>query len=159
MVKLIQVRKCGRVVCASCSPHRITIPSQFIVQPPAAGPVTTLPITPLAGRDTDSLSHFGGTKVRLCNPCVPDPNITPPQPQRTAADERWRDAPPTYYLSSSSRPYSFGEQDMENLERQTSGASARSRAASSTSAAHRQHQLSLSPYPPRPSSQVSLVHG
>ena len=27
-------RKCGRVVCANCSPHRITIPRQFIVQPP-----------------------------------------------------------------------------------------------------------------------------
>ncbi|KAI9876500.1 MAG: hypothetical protein M1830_006366 [Pleopsidium flavum] len=27
-------RKCGRVVCASCSPHRITIPRQFIVHPP-----------------------------------------------------------------------------------------------------------------------------
>ncbi|ROV99926.1 hypothetical protein VMCG_06180 [Cytospora schulzeri] len=26
-------RKCGRVVCASCSPHRITIPYQYIVQP------------------------------------------------------------------------------------------------------------------------------
>ncbi|EHA25918.1 hypothetical protein ASPNIDRAFT_143971, partial [Aspergillus niger ATCC 1015] len=25
-------RKCGRVVCASCSPHRITIPRQFIVR-------------------------------------------------------------------------------------------------------------------------------
>ncbi|KAF8249067.1 hypothetical protein K440DRAFT_472297, partial [Wilcoxina mikolae CBS 423.85] len=25
-------RKCGRVVCATCSPHRITIPSAYIVR-------------------------------------------------------------------------------------------------------------------------------
>ncbi|KFY35754.1 hypothetical protein V494_05597 [Pseudogymnoascus sp. VKM F-4513 (FW-928)] len=127
------------------------------LQPPPSGPSTALPIPPLTGRDTDNLSQFGGTKVRLCNPCVPDPNTLPPQPQRTAADERWRDAPPTYYLSSNSRPYSFGEQDMENLERQAS-ASVRSRAVSSTAAVHRQ-QLSPSPYPPRSSSQTSYVGG
>ncbi|OBT76199.1 hypothetical protein VF21_04969 [Pseudogymnoascus sp. 05NY08] len=112
-------------------------------QPPVSGPATALPITPLTGRDTDT-TQFGGTKVRLCNPCVPDPNTLPPQPQRTAADERWRDAPPTYYLSSNSRPYSFGEQDMENLERQASVAS---------------RQLSQSPYPPRSSSQTSYIGG
>lgn len=33
-------RKCGRVVCAACSPHRITIPRQFIVRPPES---TVLP--------------------------------------------------------------------------------------------------------------------
>ncbi|OBT89906.1 hypothetical protein VE02_01545 [Pseudogymnoascus sp. 03VT05] len=129
-------------------------------EPPVSGPATALPIAPLAGRDTDNLPQFGGTKVRLCNPCVPDPNTLPPQPQRTAADERWRDAPPTYYLSSNSRPYSFGEQDMENLERQASVASVRSRAVSSTGATHRhQRQLSQSPYPPRSSSQTSYVGG
>ncbi|RGP63589.1 kinase anchor [Fusarium sporotrichioides] len=29
-------RKCGRVVCNSCSPHRIIIPHQYIVRPPGA---------------------------------------------------------------------------------------------------------------------------
>ncbi|KAI5299088.1 hypothetical protein KEM56_003535, partial [Ascosphaera pollenicola] len=29
-------RKCGRVVCANCSPHRITIPRQYIVRPPTS---------------------------------------------------------------------------------------------------------------------------
>ncbi|KFY98778.1 hypothetical protein V498_01238 [Pseudogymnoascus sp. VKM F-4517 (FW-2822)] len=126
-------------------------------QPPVSGPATALPIVP-PGRDTDNLAQFGGTKVRLCNPCVPDPNTLPPQPQRTAADERWRDAPPTYYLNSSSRPFSFGEQDMENLEREASATSARSRAVSSTGATHR-HHLSQSPYPPRSSSQTSYLGG
>jgi hypothetical protein len=53
-------RKCGRVVCSGCSPHRITIPRQFIVNPPDLmdQPATNEP-------------------VRLCNPCVPDPQPDP----------------------------------------------------------------------------------
>ncbi|PYH86872.1 hypothetical protein BO82DRAFT_397441 [Aspergillus uvarum CBS 121591] len=35
-------RKCGRVVCASCSPHRITIPRQFIVRDPTRSPAAAL---------------------------------------------------------------------------------------------------------------------
>ena len=96
-------RKCGRVVCASCSPHRITIPRQFIVHPPTndiqthnhsqAGVSTeVIDLTeedspqeraPLAS--IQSTSRFepinpglgGGEEVRLCNPCVPDPQIEP----------------------------------------------------------------------------------
>ncbi|KAL1837533.1 hypothetical protein VTJ49DRAFT_3678 [Mycothermus thermophilus] len=73
-------RKCGRVVCNSCSPHRITIPHQYIVRPPG---------TPRPVAQSSSLSLLdsqgwypefgGGERVRLCNPCVPDPNIAPPQ--------------------------------------------------------------------------------
>jgi hypothetical protein len=61
-------------VCASCSPHRITIPRQYIVQPPNNAP------------SSDDESSFppqptlwGGEEVRVCNPCVPDPNLSPPQ--------------------------------------------------------------------------------
>lgn len=82
-------RKCGRVVCASCSPHRITIPRQFIVRPPDS---TTLPSSVVPPTqptidltDEASLSSLfgnpalgGGEEVRLCNPCVPDPNPNPP---------------------------------------------------------------------------------
>lgn len=156
-------RKCGRVVCANCSPHRITIPRQYIVRPPtreadsprlttpgltgaANGNVATvrkrgsldfltsifdnqeIPSTsqrggasssaaglqgqnePSSERPTPSndsvFSYFsfnqrpanqssalfaagtstsvnnpalgGGEEVRLCNPCVPDPNLEPP---------------------------------------------------------------------------------
>lgn len=99
-------RKCGRVVCANCSPHRITIPRQFIVQPPqdtssSQSPFQRgIPVLDLTGDDqvdssaTDSLGHHqtanpknqrlqidpalgGGQEVRLCNPCVPDPNPLP----------------------------------------------------------------------------------
>lgn len=91
-------RKCGRVVCNDCSPHRITIPRQFIVNPPgldhtSSSPVQTMDLT---GRgddgDDEPASIFanhhiqqsfsnsgigGGEKVRLCNPCVPDPQPEP----------------------------------------------------------------------------------
>lgn len=72
-------RKCGRVVCASCSPHRITIPYQYIVRPP--GDTTLLRSSGFWGEESgiaDFSSLGGGERVRLCNPCVPDPNITPP---------------------------------------------------------------------------------
>ncbi|CBX91437.1 similar to FYVE zinc finger protein [Plenodomus lingam JN3] len=81
-------RKCGRVVCHSCSPHRITIPRQFIVHPPSD---STLNIIDLTGDDETTMSPFGpfrnpalggGEEVRVCNPCVPDPNPNPP-PQYT----------------------------------------------------------------------------
>ena len=97
-------RKCGRVVCAACSPHRITIPRQFIVHPPTdpeSGIVSspsTVEVIDLTGEDDqdDSVSTLsaqtirrsqnyrldpalgGGQEVRLCNPCVPDPNPLPP---------------------------------------------------------------------------------
>ncbi|DAA75873.1 TPA_exp: Uncharacterized protein A8136_1244 [Trichophyton benhamiae CBS 112371] len=111
-------RKCGRVVCAACSPHRITIPQQFIVRPPEAQ--TQLTLSSLIQRNTtdregvdliddeevqpqlspsQSRSHHratsihqiprnalgGGTEVRLCNPCVPDPNPEPPRRYRASS--------------------------------------------------------------------------
>ncbi len=96
-------RKCGRVVCANCSPHRITIPRQFIVHPPEGrGRDSTIaPSNPLVidltgeaessarpeiqpswahSRRMSNPSLGGGEEVRLCNPCVPDPQ---PNPQAT----------------------------------------------------------------------------
>jgi hypothetical protein len=96
-------RKCGRVVCAGCSPHRITIPRQFIVHPPeftnTTSSITQIDpvVIDLTGDDQRStrlgmpppwpssrrLSNSGlggGEEVRLCNPCVPDPQ---PSPQAT----------------------------------------------------------------------------
>ena len=98
-------RKCGRVVCASCSPHRITIPRQFIVHSPSEyspdhdlGDTIGSPIIDPTGDNEDdaaipSSSSMngrrrsqdlrldpalgGGQEVRLCNPCVPDPNPLP----------------------------------------------------------------------------------
>lgn len=92
-------RKCGRVVCGSCSPHRITIPRQFIVHPPpyaSTSPFARLSATleesrnntstqdprNAAGASTltrrSSAAMSGGEVVRVCNPCVPDPNFSPP---------------------------------------------------------------------------------
>lgn len=74
-------RKCGRVVCASCSPHRITIPYQYIVRPPgeALGILRGIWGEELEAAGVDISQLGGGERVRLCNPCVPDPNTTPPQ--------------------------------------------------------------------------------
>ncbi|KAM5363129.1 hypothetical protein ACJZ2D_012179 [Fusarium nematophilum] len=81
-------RKCGRVVCNSCSPHRIIIPYQYIVRPP--GSEVSMPqsllIDGLGAGYFDVNDMSGGERVRLCNPCVPDPNTAPPQspsPQAT----------------------------------------------------------------------------
>lgn len=77
-------RKCGKVVCAACSPHRITIPSEYIVKPPqgigASPPRVSRPL--YDSMNTLSLGEGSiehGERVRLCNPCVPDPNTAPPQ--------------------------------------------------------------------------------
>ncbi|KAK2030672.1 FYVE-domain-containing protein [Colletotrichum zoysiae] len=76
-------RKCGRVVCNACSPHRITIPYQYIVQPPGQPRLAAqrYPSSLISGEGgyADFSSLGGGERVRLCNPCVPDPNTTPPQ--------------------------------------------------------------------------------
>jgi len=90
-------RKCGRVVCNDCSPHRITIPRQFIVHPPGPNVAPSSgqgvrsrydPIDLTADDNDEERSgglsspyRFppleGGEKVRLCNPCVPDPQPDP----------------------------------------------------------------------------------
>ncbi|RMZ88624.1 hypothetical protein DV736_g4151, partial [Chaetothyriales sp. CBS 134916] len=98
-------RKCGRVVCNDCSPHRITIPRQFIISPPGPDtptcPIDTNEIIDLTGDDdeiTAPLRHTrnsstfffdSGEKVRLCNPCVPDPQPEPfPNFPPLGAEER-----------------------------------------------------------------------
>lgn len=105
-------RKCGRVVCNSCSPHRITIPYQFIVQPPQDGSAASVlsrpPLDPSrAGSAASFTTLGGGERVRLCNPCVPDPNIAPPQtpalepppqrPSRVNAHNRSSSLATSYY--------------------------------------------------------------
>ncbi|KAJ5895634.1 hypothetical protein N7495_007325 [Penicillium taxi] len=135
-------RKCGRVVCAACSPHRITIPRQFIIRPPEA--LESPESSPTISREhtidlteEDPFSVFayfnpalgGGEEVRLCNPCVPDPNPNPlnqnplhgafqpnplqPNPLR---DPRTQGHRPTNSLpstmgGSSSRPGGHGQRD------------------------------------------------
>lgn len=71
------------MVCNSCSPHRITIPYQYIVTPPGAPRPGSqrYPSSLISGEGgyADFSSLGGGERVRLCNPCVPDPNTAPPQ--------------------------------------------------------------------------------
>lgn len=130
-------RKCGRVVCANCSPHRITIPRQFIVHSPSecasdlnpenrAGP-TVIDLTsddedvgfrlhdsvgfgrvPKQGNVVDP-ALGGGQEVRLCNPCVPDPNPLPHLPYETRPN-RWG-------LNSFSTPENNGHINEHRLQR------------------------------------------
>ncbi|KAF2678838.1 FYVE-domain-containing protein [Lentithecium fluviatile CBS 122367] len=102
-------RKCGRVVCAACSPHRITIPRQFIVHPPADNP-NMIDLT--ADDDDSAMSAFGpfrnpalggGEEVRVCNPCVPDPNYSPPPPYTPGAIPDYPQFSPPGH-----QPYSLG---------------------------------------------------
>ncbi|SZF00257.1 unnamed protein product [Blumeria hordei] len=76
-------RKCGRVVCNSCSPHRIIIPNRYIIQPPVEGVTRRLSDLGLAenlNEDSSRLNNMmGGEKVRLCNPCVPSLSSTSPR--------------------------------------------------------------------------------
>nr|POE62744.1 e3 ubiquitin-protein ligase pib1 [Quercus suber] len=81
-------RKCGRVVCAACSPHRITIPRQYIVQQPGNADASL-------SRDDEQASPIqrnpalgGGEIVRVCNPCVPDPWTPETQPAANTAEAR-----------------------------------------------------------------------
>lgn len=74
-------RKCGRVVCNSCSLHRIIIPYQYIVRPPGSeiSMPPSLLLDGLGAGYFDVNGPSGEERVRLCNPCVPDPNTAPPQ--------------------------------------------------------------------------------
>ena len=131
-------RKCGRVVCANCSPHRITIPRQFIVHPPEDATPSpknannaAIEVVDLTGEDDGpreaanpggrpQSSEYridpalgGGQEVRLCNPCVPDPNPLPHLPYLSTAQNTFdsfprpdnvglnQQSPPTSGLSSS----------------------------------------------------------
>lgn len=86
-------RKCGRVVCAACSPHRITIPRQYIVQGPTSSAGLPTEHQPMPSPQSRHLG--GGEVVRVCNPCVPDPwtpSVEPDLTQRNPADTHRRRA-------------------------------------------------------------------
>ncbi|KAI1813241.1 FYVE zinc finger-domain-containing protein [Poronia punctata] len=89
-------RKCGRVVCDRCSPHRIIIPRQFVVRPPDyTNAVRHHYFYGNEGGIADFGSIGGGERVRLCNPCVPDPNMTPPAgPSQPRPQPRPQPQPP-----------------------------------------------------------------
>ncbi|KAK0657332.1 FYVE zinc finger-domain-containing protein [Cercophora newfieldiana] len=73
-------RKCGRVVCNDCSPHHIILPFEYIVRPPwDQRPRNPRYSSGFLSGDGQSPDFSGGERVRLCNPCVPDPNTAPPQ--------------------------------------------------------------------------------
>ncbi|RKF60224.1 putative fyve zinc finger protein [Erysiphe neolycopersici] len=96
-------RRCGRVVCDSCSPHRITIPFQYIVQPSPQGEASVTLIPRIRQTEIDNSLEYigGGRQVRLCNPCVPDPNTTP---ARVVVDQNRRHGENLHNIFNQSAP-------------------------------------------------------
>lgn len=71
------------MVCAACSPHRITMPRAYIVQPPGfaeaermarelLGEAEREPWEDVGGVGAGRGSGLGGGEVvRVCRPCIP----------------------------------------------------------------------------------------
>jgi hypothetical protein len=105
-----EFRKCGRVVCNSCSPHRIIIPHQYIVRPPGSEmPMPqSLLLDSLGSGYFDINGSSGGERVRLCNPCVPDPNTAPPQSSTASTPPATSSAYGVHHRSRSSIGDAYG---------------------------------------------------
>ncbi|KAF3934131.1 hypothetical protein ABW20_dc0100407 [Dactylellina cionopaga] len=79
-------RKCGRVVCAPCSPHRIVIPKSFVVYPPNAIDLDqSQSYVDSSGNRRDSYVGDTGVEVRICNNCLAgeNPSAASTGPQTT----------------------------------------------------------------------------
>ena len=144
-------RKCGRVVCAHCCPNRITIPRQFIVHPPEdAGPSPSAPtgtgpeVVDLTGDDDTPNSAMdpqgrprssdyridpalgSGQEVRLCNPCVPDPNSLPQLPHPSSSHRTFDSFPRPDGVPSNQRHPSMpglassGDEQQPTIDRRVS---------------------------------------
>ncbi|XXG94039.1 hypothetical protein Hte_000290 [Hypoxylon texense] len=85
---------------------RITIPHQYIVRPPGERGFQRYSFLGDEGSIADFSALGGGEQVRLCNPCVPDPNITPPQTQHATNPLSPRSAHQRSQSSSSGNYYS-----------------------------------------------------
>ncbi|KAG5922943.1 hypothetical protein E4U42_005129 [Claviceps africana] len=86
---------------------RIIIPHQYIVRPPGSDLMMPprLLIDGLSSGFFESNTLSGGERVRLCNPCVPDPNTAPPQSPSPSVGTN---LPPSHYRSRSSLASSHG---------------------------------------------------
>jgi hypothetical protein len=67
-------RRCGRVVCAACSPHRITIPRAYIVRPPKIEVIDLTGDSPPPPYRQDARDDVDGEgadgEVRICEECL-----------------------------------------------------------------------------------------
>jgi hypothetical protein len=153
------------VVCNSCSPHRITIPKEYIVHPPyetvsstSSSTTTSRPTYDRARAGSSAVveSLEGGERVRLCNPCVPDPNIAPPQvpsPQnaRQASQQGHVRSASTAYTSRHNPPINH----LSNSDHLASIMRNAPRQARQPSTLGNQHRHSESGEPPRGNSYSS----
>ncbi|KAK6340387.1 hypothetical protein TWF730_002146 [Orbilia blumenaviensis] len=63
-------RKCGRVVCAPCSPHRIAIPKSYVVYPPNSIDAELAQSYIDANGNRRYEDGDEGVEVRICNNCL-----------------------------------------------------------------------------------------
>lgn len=75
-----------------------------------------------AGSSSEFESLGGGERVRLCNPCVPDPNTAPPQtpqfsnqPQRIPSNAHSRSASSTNTYTAPQQPLLSSSNPSERL--------------------------------------------
>ncbi|KAK6522601.1 hypothetical protein TWF281_002039 [Arthrobotrys megalospora] len=98
-------RKCGRVVCAPCSPHRIAIPKSYVVHPPNSIDAELAQSYVDASGNRRYEDGDEGVEVRICNHCLAGEN---PSSGRIAPNRRqsiqsppggagrfWQDAGPS----------------------------------------------------------------
>ncbi|RVD86812.1 uncharacterized protein DFL_005068 [Arthrobotrys flagrans] len=67
-------RKCGRVVCAPCSPHRIVIPRSYVVYPPHSIEAELAQTYIDANGNRRYPDGEEGVEVRMCNECLAGEN-------------------------------------------------------------------------------------
>ncbi|KXS95297.1 hypothetical protein AC578_5985 [Pseudocercospora eumusae] len=152
-------RKCGRVVCNRCSPHRITIPRQYIVQPPNPYLLEDEAAQPTSPSSRVNPALGGGDIVRVCNPCVPDPWTPDTNVAASAASPPIAPLPPppsrpptnSFALASAPLPDQIAFHQMN--ARQQAMDAMRNQTASQQIASHARHtsqpgaQSSLGPSP------------
>ncbi|KAK6496644.1 hypothetical protein TWF481_001635 [Arthrobotrys musiformis] len=93
-------RKCGRVVCAPCSPHRIAIPRSYVVYPPYALELENTYID--ANGNRRHVDGDEGVEVRMCRECLAGENPSGQlrrqsiqSPPGGGAGRFWQDAGPS----------------------------------------------------------------
>lgn len=106
-------RKCGRIICASCSPHRLPVPRQYIVEPPPSIDSSSPPrhdAGHYAEGQTSSNTNLsddppldGQRDVRLCNTCVSNIQVES-DGQGSIPSSGSRSQFPGWYTQSSNRP-------------------------------------------------------